>query len=311
MTTRSMPVPEGLAGMRVDAGLARLLGTVADRRGGSGRRRRCRPRRRTRQASPTRLTQAPGWRCGCRKRLRQLDEYARRDRGHVRSCTPTTTSSRSTSRPASRRMRRSAGAGRRCSAAWPQRVSASAPRGSMSAKGIVHRLDVGTSGVMVVAISERAYTVLKRAFKQRTVEKRYHALVQGHPDPSSGTIDAPIGRHRGHDWKFAVTEGGRHSVTHYDTLEASQAASLLDVELETGRTHQIRVHFAALHHPCCRRPDLRRRPHAGEKARAATPMAARPVAGVRASRRRAPHRDHQPLPGRSAARARRTAASRL
>ena len=90
-------------------------------------------------------------------------------------------------------------------------------------QGIVHRLDVGTSGVMVVALSERAYTVLKRAFKQRTVDKRYHALVQGHPDPSSGTIDAPIGRHRGNDWKFAVTEGGRHSITHYDTLEAFQA----------------------------------------------------------------------------------------
>ncbi len=118
-------------------------------------------------------------------------------------------------------------------------------------QGIVHRLDVGTSGVMVVALSERAYTLLKRAFKQRTVQKRYHALVQGHPDPSSGTIDAPIGRHRGNDWKFAVIEGGRPSVTHYDTLEAHQAASLLDVELETGRTHQIRVHFAALHHPCC------------------------------------------------------------
>ena len=118
-------------------------------------------------------------------------------------------------------------------------------------QGIVHRLDVGTSGVMVVAISERAYTLLKRAFKQRTVDKRYHALVQGHPDPSSGTIDAPIGRHRGHDWKFAVTEQGRHSITHYDTLEAFVNASLLDVHLETGRTHQIRVHFAAMHHPCC------------------------------------------------------------
>ena len=84
-------------------------------------------------------------------------------------------------------------------------------------QGIVHRLDVGTSGVMVVALSERAYTLLKRAFKQRTVEKRYHALVQGHPDPSSGTIDAPIGRHRGHDWKFAVTAGRqaqRHPLRH-------------------------------------------------------------------------------------------------
>lgn len=118
-------------------------------------------------------------------------------------------------------------------------------------QGIVHRLDVGTSGVMVVAISERAYTLLKRAFKQRTVEKRYHALVQGHPDPSSGTIDAPIGRHRSNAWKFAVMEQGRDSITHYDTVEAFQAASLLDVHLETGRTHQIRVHFSALHHPCC------------------------------------------------------------
>src|ERR1700755_1976129 len=118
-------------------------------------------------------------------------------------------------------------------------------------QGIVHRLDVGTSGVMVVALSERAYTLLKRAFKQRTVDKRYHALVQGHPEPSSGTIDAPIGRHRGGEWKFAVTKDGRHSLTHYDTLEAHVAASLLDVHLETGRTHQIRVHFSALHHPCC------------------------------------------------------------
>ena len=88
------------------------------------------------------------------------------------------------------------------------------------------------------------------AFKARTVEKRYHALVQGHPDPSSGTIDAPIGRHHGPDWKFAVPADGRHSITHYDTLEAFPAASLVDVRLETGRTHQIRVHFAALRHPC-------------------------------------------------------------
>lgn len=118
-------------------------------------------------------------------------------------------------------------------------------------QGIVHRLDVGTSGVMVVAISERAYTVLKRAFKERTVDKRYSALVQGHPDPSSGTIDAPIGRHPGGEWKFAVTRDGRHSITHYDTVEAYTAASLLDVHLETGRTHQIRVHFSATRHPCC------------------------------------------------------------
>ena len=125
------------------------------------------------------------------------------------------------------------------------------PSGVHERQGIVHRLDVGTSGVMVVALSEHAYTVLKRAFKYRTVDKRYHALVQGHPDPSSGTIDAPIGRHRSGEWKFTVAEGGRDSVTHYDTIEAFTAASLLDVHLETGRTHQIRVHFSALHHPCC------------------------------------------------------------
>src|SRR3569623_210711 len=117
-------------------------------------------------------------------------------------------------------------------------------------QGIVHRLDVGTSGVMVVALSERAYTCLKRAFKQRTVETRYHALVQGHPDPLRGTVDAPIDRHPTHAYKWAVVADGKPSVTHYETLEAHRAASLLEIRLETGRTHQIRVHMAALKHPC-------------------------------------------------------------
>ena len=125
-----------------------------------------------------------------------------------------------------------------------------ATSGADERQGIVHRLDVGTSGVMVVAASEHAYTVLKRAFKERTVTKQYHAVVQGHPDPSSGTIDAPIGRHPKHDWRFAVLADGKPSVTHYDTIEAFPSASLLDVHLETGRTHQIRVHFSALRHPC-------------------------------------------------------------
>lgn len=122
--------------------------------------------------------------------------------------------------------------------------------GSPERAGIVHRLDVGTSGVMVVAKSERAYTALKRAFKERTVDKVYHAVVQGLPDPLTGTIDAPIGRHPGHDWRFAVIEDGRHSITHYEVLEAFGKASLVEVHLETGRTHQIRVHFSALRHPC-------------------------------------------------------------
>ena len=125
-----------------------------------------------------------------------------------------------------------------------------ATSGSQERRGIVHRLDVGTSGVMVVAKTERAYSVLKDAFRQRTTHKSYHALVQGLPDPVDGTVDAPIGRHPGHDWRFAVIEGGRESRTHYRLLEAYGRASLMDVTLETGRTHQIRVHFSALGHPC-------------------------------------------------------------
>ena len=125
-----------------------------------------------------------------------------------------------------------------------------ATTGAAERQGIVHRLDVGTSGLMVVAKSERAYTLLKLAFKERTVEKIYHAVVQGHPDPLAGTIDAPIGRHPSHPWKFAVTPAGKDSVTHYETLEAFRGASLLEIHLETGRTHQIRVHLAAHRHPC-------------------------------------------------------------
>lgn len=125
-----------------------------------------------------------------------------------------------------------------------------ATSGPAERAGIVHRLDAGTSGLMVVAKSEGAYRELKRQFHDREVEKIYHAVVQGHPDPFSGTIDAPIGRHPGSAWKFAVVAGGKPSVTHYDTLEAFPAATLLEIHLETGRTHQIRVHMAAQRHPC-------------------------------------------------------------
>jgi 23S rRNA pseudouridine1911/1915/1917 synthase len=122
--------------------------------------------------------------------------------------------------------------------------------GAPERQGIVQRLDVGTSGVMVICKGERAYSLLKNAFRHREVDKTYHALVQGHPDPLEGTVDAPIGRAQKSDWKFAVRDDGKHSVTHYRTLEAHRFASLLEIHLETGRTHQIRVHMAALKHPC-------------------------------------------------------------
>ena len=122
--------------------------------------------------------------------------------------------------------------------------------GPAERQGIVHRLDAGTSGLMAVAKSDLAYTGLKRAFKERTVHKVYHALVQGHMDPLAGTIDAPVGRHPNHDYRFAVVADGKHAITHYETLEAMPGASLLEIDLETGRTHQIRVHTAAMRHPC-------------------------------------------------------------
>ncbi|MCG5433533.1 RluA family pseudouridine synthase [Mycobacterium sp. MYCO198283] len=249
MTARSMPVPEGLAGMRVDAGLARLLGlsrtaaAALAEDGGvdlDG----------VPAGKSDRLT-AGAW---LEVRLPEPPAPVENPVAEVAGMTILYADDDIVAVDKPPGVAAHAGVGWRGPtvlgglAAAGYRISTS---GIHERQGIVHRLDVGTSGVMVVALSERAYTVLKRAFKARTVEKRYHALVQGHPDPSSGTIDAPIGRHRGGEWKFAVTENGRHSVTHYDTIEAFVAASLLDVHLETGRTHQIRVHFAALHHPCC------------------------------------------------------------
>ena len=124
------------------------------------------------------------------------------------------------------------------------------PAGPPERKGIVSRLDVGTSGLMVVAKSEMAYTGLKKAFSGREVHKIYHALVQGYPDPAEGTIDAPIGHARTDEWKMAVDPAGRAAITHYTTIRRLFKATLLRINLETGRTHQIRVHMAAIRHPC-------------------------------------------------------------
>lgn len=115
--------------------------------------------------------------------------------------------------------------------------------------GIVHRLDAGTTGLMIVAKNEKSYLALKEMFRSHQIEKTYHALVQGHMDPATGTIDAPIDRHPKEDHRFAVVASGKESITHYEVIEFYRAVSLVKVELETGRTHQIRVHFSAVGHP--------------------------------------------------------------
>nr|MDK8533908.1 RluA family pseudouridine synthase [Gleimia europaea] len=126
------------------------------------------------------------------------------------------------------------------------RISTSGPP---ERQGIVHRLDVGTSGAMVVAKSELAYTKLKHAFKERTVDKIYHALVTGHLEPAKGTIDAPIARHPSKEWRMGIVASGRRAITHFEVLEYLPGATLVEVEMETGRTHQIRVHFSSINAP--------------------------------------------------------------
>ena len=115
--------------------------------------------------------------------------------------------------------------------------------------GIVHRLDKDTSGVLVVAKNEAAVAALVAQFSSHSLRKEYLALVWGALKKPSGTVELPVGRHPVHRQKMAVTEKGRAAVTHYETLAAGPLASLLRVRIETGRTHQIRVHLAHLGHP--------------------------------------------------------------
>lgn len=124
-----------------------------------------------------------------------------------------------------------------------------ASSGPAERQGIVQRLDVGTSGLMMVAKTDVAYLKLKDMFRNREIKKIYHALAQGHLEPAIGTIDAPIDRHPKDDYKMAVVIDGKPSITHYEVIEYYRSVSLLKVELETGRTHQIRVHMAAIRHP--------------------------------------------------------------
>jgi 23S rRNA pseudouridine1911/1915/1917 synthase len=121
--------------------------------------------------------------------------------------------------------------------------------------GIVHRLDRDTSGLLVVARSERAHAALSRAIAEREVRREYEALVEGCPSSRAGTIDAPLGRdHRSPE---RVVVGGRRprtAVTHFEVRERVGRDALLDIRLETGRTHQIRAHLAAIGHPICGDP---------------------------------------------------------
>ena len=114
--------------------------------------------------------------------------------------------------------------------------------------GIVHRLDRGTSGLLVVASTEAARQGLAALFARHDVDRRYWALVEGVPTPASATIDAPIARSTSHRTRFTVAPGGRHAVSHYDVVEPHRKTAVVDVRLETGRTHQVRVHLAAVGH---------------------------------------------------------------
>ncbi|MDF7664182.1 RluA family pseudouridine synthase [Bifidobacterium sp. ESL0763] len=121
--------------------------------------------------------------------------------------------------------------------------------GAPGRQGIVSRLDVGTSGLMLVCKSDLAYKEMRRQFSSHEVVKTYHALVQGDLKEDKATIEAPIGRAKVSDFRFTVTASGKRAVTHWDVLERFGEATLALVHLETGRTHQIRVHFSSIGHP--------------------------------------------------------------
>ncbi|SPT53941.1 Ribosomal large subunit pseudouridine synthase D [Actinomyces bovis] len=247
MSLRIMPVPEGLAGERADAALARMTGLSRSRAG---------------ELCTSGGVRLEGRELGKSDRLKPGD-VLEVDLPEPRPTEPVPTPVESLGLLYEDEdivvVDKPAGVAAHPSMGWdgPDVLGALkamqvpvATSGAAERQGIVSRLDVGTSGVMVVAKGERAYSVLKRAFREHTVEKTYHALVQGHLDPLRGTIDAPIGRHPSREWKMAIIDGGRESITHYDVIELMPAACLAEVDLETGRTHQIRVHMAAVGHPC-------------------------------------------------------------
>lgn len=134
-----------------------------------------------------------------------------------------------------------------------QALAGRAAGGPDSARaGIVHRLDRDTSGLLVVAKSEEAHATLSKMLRERSIQREYLTLVEGRPDARAGTIDAPIGRDRDRRTVMSTrTDRARSAVTHFEVIEALARTTLLRVRIETGRTHQIRAHFAAIGHPVC------------------------------------------------------------
>ena len=115
--------------------------------------------------------------------------------------------------------------------------------------GIVHRIDKDTTGILVVAKNDRSHAYLSEQLKEHTMKREYFALVHGNVKKDIGTVDAPLGRDKKDRLKMAIVEDGRHAVTHYEVLRRYKGFTLIKAVLDTGRTHQIRVHLASIHHP--------------------------------------------------------------
>lgn len=122
--------------------------------------------------------------------------------------------------------------------------------------GIVHRLDKDTSGVLIVAKNDKAHIDLSEQIKDRKVKKIYHALVRGVIEESEATINMTIGRSTSDRKKMAVSKKGKEAITHFKVIKRYDGFTLLEIKIDTGRTHQIRVHMAEIKHPVVRRHDL-------------------------------------------------------
>ncbi|PVE59606.1 RluA family pseudouridine synthase [Arthrobacter sp. TPD3018] len=120
--------------------------------------------------------------------------------------------------------------------------------GGVARPGIVHRIDKDTSGLMVAAKTDRAHEGLARQFHDHSIDRRYRAIVGGRPRPAEGKVDAPLARSATNRKKIAIVQGGKRAVTHYRTMEVLRDAALVECRLETGRTHQVRVHMASIGH---------------------------------------------------------------